>query len=89
MSLTPLFRAALTAFGATIIVAATITAAIAADPYAAMLSGLDAEVLLLFLPCCALLLAVIVEVVRVVARGPIDEFRPVKQLEWNVLAAAK
>ncbi len=89
MSLTPVIRAALTAFGTTVIVAATITAAIAADPFAAMLSGLDAEVLLLFLPCCALLLAVIVEVVRVVANGPIDEFRPAKQLEWNVLAAGR
>ena len=89
MPFSPLFRAALTAFGATVIVAATITAAMAADQYAAVLSRLDTEVLLLFLPCCALLFAVIVEVVRVVARGPIDEAPPARTLEWNVLVAAK
>jgi hypothetical protein len=86
---TPMIRAALTAFGATLAVAASITAAVAADPYAAVLSRLDTEVLLLFLPCCALLLAVIVEVVRVVAKGPIDETPAARQLEWNVLSAGK
>ena len=89
MSLTPMIRAAVTAFGATLAVAASITAAVAADPYAAVLSRLDTEVLLLFLPCCALFFAVIVEVVRVVARGPIDETPAARQLEWNVLAAGK
>lgn len=86
---TPMFRASLTAFGATLAVAASISAAVAADAYAAVLSTLDTEVLLLFLPCCALLFAVIVEVVRVVARGPIDEAPPARQLEWNVLAAGR
>jgi hypothetical protein len=82
-----MFRAALMAFGATVTVAATITAAVAADPYAAVLSRLDTEILLLFLPCCALLFAVIVEVIRVVAKGPIDESPAIRQLEWNVLEA--
>jgi hypothetical protein len=89
MKLPPILHAALTAFGATVAVAATITAATASDPFAAVLSRLDTEVLLLFLPCCALLFAVIVEVIRVIAKGPIDEYKPAKQLEWNVLAAAK
>jgi hypothetical protein len=86
---TPVIRAALTAFGATLAVAASITAAVAADPYAAVLSRLDTEILLLFLPCAALLFAVIVEVVRVAAKGPIDEATPARQLEWNVLGAGK
>ena len=89
MKLPPIVHAAATAFGATLAVAASITAAAAADPVATVLSRLDTEVLLLFLPCCALLLAVIVEVVRVIAKGPIVEEKPARQLEWNVLAAAK
>lgn len=76
-------RAAATAFLATVLVAAGIFAATLADRYASALAGIDREVLLLFLPCCAILLAVIVEVIRMVARGPVELEAPVRRIIWS------
>ena len=87
MQFTPTMRTALTAFAATLFVAAGIFAATIADRYAAIAAQLDTEVLLLFLPCCALLFAVIVEVIRMIARGHLEIEEPARPLEWNVLAA--
>ena len=89
MQFTPTMRTALTAFVATLIVATGIVAATIADRYAAMVAQLDTEVLLLFLPCCALLFAVIVEVIRTIARGQLEIEEPARPLAWNVLAAGR
>ena len=87
MQFTPTMRTALVAFAATLIVATGIFAASIVDRYAALLAQLDTEVLLLFLPCCALLFAVIVEVIRMMARGQLELEEPARPLEWKVLAA--
>ena len=89
MQLAPTMRTALTAFAATLLVAAGISAATIADRYAAVIARLDTEVLLLFLPCCALLFAVIVEVIRMIARGHLELEEPARPLEWTVLAAGR
>ena len=89
MQFTPTMRTALIAFAATLIVATGILAASLVDRYAATLAKLDTEVLLLFLPCCALLFAVIVEVVRMMARGQLELEEPARPLEWNVLTAGR
>lgn len=81
--LTPRIRTAVFAFGATLLVAAGIFAATIADRYAAALARLDTEVLLLFLPCCALLFAVIVEAIRITARGTPETAAPVRQIIWD------
>ena len=86
MPISPAIRTALMAFGATLLVGAGVFAATLADRYAAVIAGIDIEVLLLFLPCCALLFAVIVEVVRMAARGPIEMEPPARPLAWTVLS---
>jgi hypothetical protein len=86
-SLTPRLRTAILAFGATLAVAAGIFAATLTDRYAAALSRLDSEILLLFLPCCALIFAVVVEATRMTASGVIDVRPPSRRLGWNDTAA--
>jgi hypothetical protein len=86
MPFTPSVRTAVFAFGATLLVAAGVFAATLADRYASALASIDTEVLLLFLPCCLLLFAVIVEAIRMTARGPVDLETKARPLAWNVLA---
>lgn len=83
MPFTPPVRAALTAFVATLLVATGIFTATVADRYAAVVATVDTEVLLLFLPCCALLFAVIVEAIRMTARGAITIEEPVRHIIWD------
>jgi hypothetical protein len=82
----PSIRTALFAFGATLLVAAGVFAATLADRYAGLLARIDTEVLLLFAPCCMLIFAVIVEAVRITARGPVDLAPRARPLAWAVLA---
>lgn len=86
MPLSPSVRTALFAFGATLLVATGVATATLADRYASVLAGLDTEVLLLFLPVCLLLFGLIVEAVRMAARGPVDFEPKAKSLAWNVLS---
>jgi hypothetical protein len=86
MPLSPSVRTALFAFSATLLVAAGVFTATLADRYATALASIDTEVLLLFLPCCLLLFAVIVEAIRMAARGPINLDPPARPLAWNVLS---
>lgn len=83
MPFAPPVRAALTAFVATLLVATGIFTATVADRYAAVVATMDTEVLLLFLPCCALLFAVIVEAVRMTASGGIEIEEPVRRIIWS------